>query len=490
MSVAFNQIPLTINTPGYFVEFDSSRAMKGASIQPHSVLLVGQMLTSGSGTASTVYAVKSGAEALSLFGNKSQLAQMVAAYKAQDSLTQVYAIGVAEGTTAATGSITWTGPATEAGALVLYISGRRVSVSVANGDSAATIETNALAALALETDLTDTVAADAGTGVDFTAVCKGTLGNQIIIGHSQLAGERPPAGVTVTVTAMSGGATDPSYTAAIAAMTEDQYHTVVSGLCTSTVCAAFVTELESRWGPMRQIEGVLFAAFADTRANLTTLGNAFNSYAMVLCGMEKSALMRAPWEIAAAAAAVSAQQTQVDPARACTGLTVGGFSAAKRGAGFTRAERDILLSDGVATFTASQDGRLLVERFVTTYQTNSSSIPDTALRDLHPVVRTLAALRYSLRVRIGTRFARFKLADDGNVIPPGQPIVTPKIIRAEIIALFQDWQQLGWVENLEQFKAELFVERDASDPNRVNAILPPDLINSFLVGAFQVQFRV
>jgi phage tail sheath gpL-like len=87
-----------------------------------------------------------------------------------------------------------------------------------------------------------------------------------------------PGGLTVTVTAMSGGATDPSYTAAITAMAEDQYHTVVSGLCTSTVVGAFVTELESRWGPMRQIEGVLFAAFADTRANLTTLGNSFNSW--------------------------------------------------------------------------------------------------------------------------------------------------------------------------------------------------------------------
>ncbi len=489
MSIAFNQIPLVINTPGYVVEFDASRATKGASIQPHSVLLVGQMLT-GSGAASTVYAVKSGAEAIALFGAKSQLAQMVAAYKAQDSLTQVYAIGVVDGTTAASGSITVAGTATEAGATVLYIAGRRVSVSVTNGMTAAQWETAALAALALETDLPVTVAADAGTGVDFTATCKGTLGNQIAIGHSQLAGERVPAGLALTVTAMASGATDPSYTAAIAATAEDQYHTIVSGLCTSTVVGAFVTELESRWGPMRQIEGELFAAFADTRANLTTLGNSFNSFAFVLCGMEVSALMRAPWEVAAAAAAVSAQQTQIDPARACTGLTVAGFSSAKRGTGFTRAERDILLSDGVSTFVASQDGRMLVERFVTTYQTNSLSIPDTALRDLHPVVRTLAALRYSLRVRIGTRFARFKLADDGNVIPPGQPIVTPKIIRAEIIALFQDWQQLGWVENLEQFKAELFVERDQSDPNRCNAILPPDLINSFLVGAFQIQFRV
>jgi phage tail sheath gpL-like len=57
LDTAFNQVPLVVNTPGYYIEIDASHAVKGAAIQPHNVLIVGQMLT-GSAAASTVYAVK------------------------------------------------------------------------------------------------------------------------------------------------------------------------------------------------------------------------------------------------------------------------------------------------------------------------------------------------------------------------------------------------------------------------------------------------
>ena len=490
MTIAFNQIPLTINTPGVFAEFDSSRAVRGAAIQPHDSLIIGQKTSAGGATAGQIYAIESVDEAKALFGEGSQAALMVAAYKANDSLTSLYAIGLDDNASgvAATGSITWTGSATASGEIAFYVAGRRISVAVTSGDSAATLETNALAAFALVRDLPVTVAANASTGLDFTARNDGTPGNQIFIGHSQQPGERVPAGLALTVNAMASGATDSSYSGVPATLGEDQYHTIVGGICAATPIGVLTTELESRWGPMRQIEGQLFAGFYDSRANLTTLGNSFNSFAFTLCGAEASALLPLPCEVAAATAALSAMQAQTDPARALTGLSLAGAWGAKRGTRFTRAERDILISDGVSTFTVGQDGRLRIERLVTTYQTNALAIPDTALQDL-TTVRTLAALRYSLRARIGTKFARFKLTDDGNPIPPGQPIVAPKTIRAEICALFKDWQALGWVENYDQFAEELLVERNASDPNRVDCILPPDLINNLLVTAAQIQFR-
>lgn len=489
MSVAFNQIPLTIYTPGVFVEFDASRAVKGAAIAPHDTLIIGQKLSTGSMTADTVYACDSADEARLLAGEGSQLAIMVAAYKAVDPLTQVYVIGIADnGTTKAAGNIVWTGTATETGEFAFYVSGKRISVAVTNGDSAATIETNAVSAFALVRDLPVTVAADAAAGLDFTARNAGTAGNGIIIGHSQLPGERAPAGITPVVTAMASGATDPVYSGAVTAMADDQYHTAVSGLALATPLGLLVTQMEDRWGPMRAIEGQVFAAKGDTRANLTTLGNSFNSLSASIIGVEVSALLPQPCEVAAGVAALSARQAQTDPARALTGLVLPGMTAAKRGSRFTRAERDILLSDGISTVVASPDGRLHVERVVTTYQTNAQSFPDTSLQDL-TTVRTLAALRYSARTRIGTKFARFKLADDGTPIPPGQPICTPSTIRAELIALFIDWMGLGWVEGLEQFKTELLVERDATDPNRCNCIMPPDLINNFLVFAAQIAFK-
>lgn len=490
----FNTIPVNILTPGTFVEIDNSRAVRGVQASPHEALMAGQQLSTGSGTAGSVYNIESADEAKIVFGIGSQLAAMCAAYKSEDSLTPLWAVGVADdaGGTQAAGSIVWTGTATETGELPFYVGGRRIPVSVVKGDTAATVETSALAAFALVQDLPVTVAGDAASGVDFTFRHKGTIGNQCLINVCLLPGERVPAGLTVVVTAMASGATDPSYAGVITAMGEDQYHTVAVGLCTSTACGLFVTELESRWGPMRAIDGQAFACKLDTRANLTTLGNSFNSFALSVVGLEASALLPMPWEIAAATAAISAFQAQVDPSRAFTGLPYPGYSGAPRGTRFTRGQRDILLSDGISTALASADGRLRVERLVTTYQVNAASVPDTSYQDL-TTVRLLSALRYSLRVRIGTKFARFKLASDDTVIPANQPIVTPKIIRAEVIALFQDWQDLGWVEGLEQFKDELFVVRDidagGSDPNRVNIILPPDLINNLLVTAAQIAFK-
>jgi phage tail sheath gpL-like len=44
------------------------------------------------------------------------------------------------------------------------------------------------------------------------------------------------------------------------------------------------------------------------------------------------------------------------------------------------------------------------------------------------------------------------------------------------------------VENFATFEQQLIIERDQSDPNRVNMFIPPDCINNFLVGAMKIAF--
>jgi phage tail sheath gpL-like len=271
-------------------------------------------------------------------------------------------------------------------------------------------------------------------------------------------------------------------------MADTQYHTIVSCLASATVLGALVTEVESRTGPMRAIEGVIFACESDTRASLTSLGNSYNSAALTLVGTEVSALLPANYEVAACVAAVDAAMVQVSPALNNAGRKLPGMRGPKKGSRFTRAERDILLTDGVATLETGADGSLRICRCVTTYQTNALAIPDTALQELQ-TVRLLSAIRYSARTRIGLKFAGFSLASNGTVIPPGQPIATPNTVRSELIALFLDWTALGWVEGIDQFKSELIVERNGSDPNRLDVVLPPDLINSLLVTAIKISFR-
>jgi phage tail sheath gpL-like len=83
---------------------------------------------------------------------------------------------------------------------------------------------------------------------------------------------------------------------------------------------------------------------------------------------------------------------------------------------------------------------------------------------------------------------RFKLADDTFPVQPGTYIATPKTVKQEVIALFAELSDAGLIENLSDFIENVLVERDASDVNRVNVLLPPDLVNQFLILAGQIQF--
>jgi phage tail sheath gpL-like len=103
---------------------------------------------------------------------------------------------------------------------------------------------------------------------------------------------------------------------------------------------------------------------------------------------------------------------------------------------------------------------------------------------------TLLYLRFTFRNRLLGRYPRHKLASDGTRFGAGQAVITPKIGKAEAVAWFRDMEELGLVENFDQFKTDLVVERNVADPNRLDFLLPPDLINGFIVGAANIQFRL
>ena len=48
----------------------------------------------------------------------------------------------------------------------------------------------------------------------------------------------------------------------------------------------------------------------------------------------------------------------------------------------------------------------------------------------------------------------------------------------------------GIVENADLFAQNLIVERDANNPNRLNVLFPPDLVNQLRVFAVLAQFRL
>lgn len=490
--ISFNTIPASFRTPGQHIEFDSSRAVSGLQPIENRVLLIGQKLAAGTAAALTIAPLSSASQAVALFGQGSQLARMAAAYFAADGFSEVHAIALddAGGSTKATSTLTVTGPATAAGTIALMIAGERIAVGVQSANAATAIAAAIVAAITARPDLPVTAAVGGAPNqhvVTLTARNGGTSGNDIDVRHSHFAGEALPAGVGVAIAAMSGGATDPSLASIWAVLGDNHYRTIVLGLTDATTYASAAAELEDRAGSARMLESIAYGARRGSQGQLAAFGTSLNSELVSVLGSGSSPTC--PSQVAAIYAAACGYYSAIDPARPLQTLALKGMVAPKVEARFTRAQREVLLRDGISTFTVTQAGTCLIERAITTYQVDDFGLPDVSFLDLETPL-TLFYLRASLRARIAQKFPRHKLVSDGTRYGAGQAIVTPSTIRAELLALAREWEDLGLVENLDQYKADLIVERDASDPNRINALVPPDIVNQFRAFAAAIQFRL
>lgn len=486
MTISFNGIPNNLRVPFLYAEFDSSNAQQGAGTQPFKLLVLGQKTSSGSATANVPVRVTNEAQAISLFGQGSFLHNMLKKVFKNNKVTPCTVIPQADNGAgvAATGTLTVTGPATADGTISLYVGGVLVEVGVVSGDAQNTIAAAINTAIGDNPDLPVTGGVSTNV-VTLTCRHKGLLGNAIDIRLNYQDGEALPAGVAVAIVAMASGTTAPVLTSAISAMAETQYNVIACPYNDATSLSAVEAELLDRWGPVRQNDGVAFTAKDDTNANLITFGDGRNSKHVSCAGVYKA--LSPSYEIAAAYAAVAAYYGNIDPARPFTGLPLIGIVAPAESDEFTLEERNLLLFDGIATLRTDASGLLCIDRAITMYQENSSGADDVAYLDLNTLL-TLSYIRWDWRSYMLNKYPRHKLADDGTRFGAGQAVITPKIGKAEAIAKFREWEELGLVENADQFKRDLIVERNATDRNRLDFMLPPDLINQALVFGTQIGF--
>ncbi len=485
MPVTLNQIPINFLVPGAYFEIDNSRAVQGTPAQPHVVLLIGTRLAAGTVAQKVIKQITAPAQGELYFGRGGQLAAMCKAFKTANANTEIHAIALDEdaGGAKATSTVTFTGPATEDGTLSFLWGGVRVKVGVTKGDTATALAAACKAAVDLETDNPTTTAVLAGV---LTASCrwKGATGNSLAIVHNYYSGDKTPAGVTVTITDFTGGTADPDVADVIAALGGDtQYHTIVTAYTDDANMDALELEMESRFGPMRAIEGQIFAALRANHTDATTYGDARNSAFSTV--MATSLTPDPPWVWAATVAGIESAQN--DPARPRQNLKLPGLRPPLDAARFIASERNLLLQDGMATYRITS-GECYIERLVTTYKLNGQGIADPSYKDIE-TMRTLAYLRYSARLRFALRYPSAKLGNDGENFAPGQVVMTPKIARGEFLALFNEWSFGALVEDKAQFAKELIVERDKDNPNQLLAFVPPNLVNQFRTLGAQIGFK-
>lgn len=477
----FSEIPNNLLVPGFWTEFDNSAAA-GSGAMPWTVLLIGSKLAGGSADADVPVQIFSEDQADALFGKGSQTALMVRAFRKNNTLMPLWAVGVADGTTKASKAVTFTGTATGAGVIALYIGGQNVNVGVAVGDTASDIADAVAAAITDNMPVT----ASASTGVvTFTAKNGGTAGNFIDIRVNYVAGEVLPSGVGVSGTGMlTGGAGDPSLTGVIANIGAQWFNIICTAFSSSGVLTALKEELERRWSATNQKSGV--AVFGDNSDDAITNASGVDSRVLVDLPLPKSPTTS--FEIAAAGTAVIAQSAEADPAMPLGNLSVNGILAPAMKDRKSLNEENAMLLAGGSLLNSSPDGTVYLRRTITTYKTNDSGADDDSYKQLETVF-TLFFIRWDWNNYMSNKYKRAKLAQDGYEYGEGQVVMTPKTGRAEALTRFDYWMRIGVAQDAETFAKYLVVEINAQNKYRLDFLLPATLMRQLFTVATKLQFR-
>lgn len=485
-NIVYGGIPVDLRTPGQFLEIDNTNAISGVPSQPRKLLIIGQRIAAGTLAELIPTRILTAGQAKQYAGRGSQLALMVENAKTENPDADMWLVAQNDlvAGAAATGTITATIGAPAAGVIPLYIGGKKVPVGVAAGAAANAIAASIQAAIAADPDLPVTASVLANV-VTLTAKNKGENGNTIDIRNGYYPDEAAPSGVMLAIVAMAAGAGNPDINLVLAAIAGEAFYSIVMPYTDAANMTAFENELTNRWGPMIQKTGHIFASLSGTHGAISTYGAGRNSVQSSVMGAKRSPTP--PWRWAAALAAVCEGSGSIDPARPFQTLELKSVLAPAVEDRFSQPERNLLLKDGISTFTVDDGGRVLIERVITTYQTNAQGIEDVSFLDLE-TKWTVDFIRFSVRALIALKYPRFKLTDDDTDFEPGQPMVTCRMIRGQLLGLFKRLEKAGQVENFKQFKNDLKVVRSIADRNRVNAIIPPDIVNQFRVFAAAVQF--
>ncbi|MFL1552499.1 phage tail sheath subtilisin-like domain-containing protein [Pseudomonas sp. D47] len=486
MSVSFNAIPNDLRVPLVSIEIDNSAAVQGTPAIAWKVLVLGQRTADGTAKAGEAVRVTKASQAEQLFGRGSMLASMFRLGKAANSYMETWAIPLddAQAGAAATMTITVTKAATGAGTLYLLIGGEQVRVGVADGDDAKAMAA-AIAATVNGNTRLPVVAAATDDSVKLTCRWKGLTGNDIDVRQNYYPGEVNPPGVALTIGTMTGGAANPDVINAIAAFGDEWWNSIVMPYTDTANMNALEAELLTRWGPMRMIDSLTFSAFRGSHAATGTFGNSRNGFLLSCMGANLSPQPAYLW--AMVYGLIASQSLSIDPARPLQTLALPGLLPADKSLRWDLPENNLLLHDGIATHSVGPGEVVQIQREITTYQLDSFGQPDPSYLDINTPAN-LSSIRYATTSRIQLRFPRHKLAADGTRFAPGQAVVTPSMIRAQLLALFTELEGKGQVQDFEKYKASLVVQINKDNPTRLDVLGHPHLVSGFRLFAMQIQF--
>lgn len=486
MAVAFNAIPSNLIVPFWYAEVNSG----GSPYQGQSrLLLMGQKLAAGSAVADTpIGPIQSEREVIALCGNGSMMVDMYRIARRNAPFQPIWLLPVADPAgAAATGTITITAPGVT-GVAVLSVLGNRITVQVNAADNATTVAAAIVAAI--NAAGIPVSASNVAGVVTVTSRHVGTLGNGL-----ELRVRTEEANVLTTTNAVivamgsaTAGTGTPTLTTALANCGDDEFDWIVGPWSDTTSLNAirdFLADTGTgRWAPYKQLYGHYITAAFGNLSTLVSLGNGRNDRHVSIMGSQTSPSPVWQWAAAVGGQAAAHLTDAPEVSRPLQTLElVGILPPISRSTWWSTTDRQALYVDGIGGYRVTVDGRVLIDRVVTTEQVNAVGVPDTTFRDIETLGQMMYLVRY-FRTAVANKHARQALADanPANV----QELTTPADIRNTLVHAYRDLVALGVTEKAELFAEFVVVERDGTDATRVNAYLPIDVVNQLRVFAANV----
>lgn len=495
MTIPFKNLPANWRVPLFYAEIDNSQANSAVAVQ--RTLIIGQKTSAGTGVANVPVFCTGVSDAITKGGAGSMIARMVAKYRANDPSGELWILPVADdgSAVAAAGSFEFTHAATAGGTLSLYIAGRLVSLPVVTTQTNANLATALIAAINAIPGMPVIAVIDGSNTakVNLTAKNAGPIGNDVDIRVNYLGvqgGQATPTGLTFTITALSAGATAPTFTTALGNCQDMPFDFIVYPYTDTTSLDAmktFLNDTTGRWSYDRQVYGHALATLRGTVGALTTAGQARNDQHTSIMGMYDSPSMVDEWT--AAVFATGAVALRADPGRPLQTLAVQGLLAPPLQSRFQASDQNALLYSGISTFSVAPDGTVSLQNVITTYQTNAAGAPDNSYLEIETLFLLMFVLR-ALATLVTSKYPRMKLAQDGSRFATGSAIVTPSIVKFDLIALYRQLEFQGFVQASDAFAAAIVVEIDGTNPNRLNVLWPGTLIGQLRIFALLAQFRL
>ncbi|GGG48108.1 phage tail sheath subtilisin-like domain-containing protein [Chelatococcus composti] len=484
MSIGFNFIPGSgLVAPLFAFEVNSAGWYDSVS----RLVLFGHKTSGGSLADNTPSVVTSLSEADALAGPGSMLREMYRIAAANAPAQEIWIVPVPETGTAPTWTLTVGSPPATGGVGIIDICGERLSVTIAPGDAAADVAAALAAAInGYYNDLTGAMlpvtASAASEVVTVTSRHKGAIMAEVdIFVPTTVSGNFFATSGALTVATGTAAAGTPSLAAALAALGDEPADMIVSPWSDATSLDAYGTALSDvsgRWSWMRQSYGHVMCSNTGNTASQSTLGLGRNDrHVTIIPRLAGSPQPSWLWAAGFAARVLPwlADIVTGNVSRNQTGLVVEGLAPPRdRSTWWGYSARNTLTKSGISTWKVTADGKVAIDKLVTTYRLGPSGQPDSTFRDIQALFQVSGGLSY-IRTVLANEQGQKALADDnpGNLAA----ITTPKDIKGSFVHAYEALVQRGVFENAPEFVRRLDVRRNAENPNRVDVFAPLDRVN-------------